>query len=821
MLLAVENAQPWPKMQCFDFLVRARVLTDAERRRLGGPVRMSPQRHALLAALRTLTRIDAGEAAAAWRRALAATPQREDGRRMSDFPGSCSRRGIMSENSLCGYCIELPEQARAAARQVSRCPLCKTELGTGGGGRHFRVVDGPSVTRRRGLPLLLLLATVAAPAVLVTAWMLWADSAAETVALPLPPMSVNAPLPVAQMPPPALPEAPASAAEAKRYAVGVLAPDARLKPDVAEPVALAATTGATPTGSVAMPAAPFTSLSAAPSVLSTERGHREQALRRVPEVDLERPTAPGAESQQQANLHIAQRIQAIREADRNDRDGHLRKLIAARTDLAGLPFQMGDRCRLSSTDATALSNGSQLVRRALTRVRTAPPTVRKSASGSPLPNHHADMFVRFWSELVLDGRRPGREQQRMVLLPAVVQIVPPEGDEFRRGLVDEYENVAGAKVTQMLARLALYDLDPNIRRRAGMALRIRPKEEYTDVLLDGLRYPWAPVAEQAALLAVSLSRTDLLPQLISALEGPDPGAPFEKEIKGKSVTMVRELVRINHHRNCLLCHAPAPANPSRQMVLGPVPSPAEPLPPTFSPVYYNPRSKRPLVRADVTYLRQDFSLMMPVANADPWPEMQRYDFLVRTRALTDAEREAAVQGRQVDNPPAISPHRAAVLFALRGLMHRDVGDGTAAWRKSAGGDATARRGVAGHVAARFQRDGCHLGTLKTCRHNVLSAAIQLQEEILRRGHLPRHLHQLAVGVAGVLAQAAEGVLLGDAEPLHDRALARSMILRSSSACRRSAASLASVWKWLKRSMARWTAAWRSCGLTGFARYAMM
>ena len=30
-----------------------------------------------------------------------------------------------------------------------------------------------------------------------------------------------------------------------------------------------------------------------------------------------------------------------------------------------------------------------------------------------------------------------------------------------------------------------------------------------------------------------------------------------KEMEGKKVPVVREMVRINHHRNCLLCHAPA------------------------------------------------------------------------------------------------------------------------------------------------------------------------------------------------------------------------------------------------------------------------
>ena len=43
---------------------------------------------------------------------------------------------------------------------------------------------------------------------------------------------------------------------------------------------------------------------------------------------------------------------------------------------------------------------------------------------------------------------------------------------------------------------------------------------------------------------------------------------------------------------------------------------------------------------DVTYLRQDFSAMLPVAEAHPWPEMQRFDFPVRERNVTEDEAAA-------------------------------------------------------------------------------------------------------------------------------------------------------------------------------------
>jgi hypothetical protein len=92
--------------------------------------------------------------------------------------------------------------------------------------------------------------------------------------------------------------------------------------------------------------------------------------------------------------------------------------------------------------------------------------------------------------------------------------------------------------------------------------------------------------------------------------------------------------------------------------VGVVPTPGRPL----SPAYYAERGTGSLlVRADVTYLRQDFSAALAVDKAAPWPAVQRFDFLVRTRPAT------ADEVRRLGDPAAISPQRAAVLFALREL----------------------------------------------------------------------------------------------------------------------------------------------------------
>src|SRR5258707_8863177 len=97
------------------------------------------------------------------------------------------------------------------------------------------------------------------------------------------------------------------------------------------------------------------------------------------------------------------------------------------------------------------------------------------------------------------------------------------------------------------------------------------------------------------------------------------------------------MVRLTHHRTCFLCHPP-PQGEAGEVLTGAVPIPGEPLP-SFQEGYRNSTPEL-AVRIDVTYLRQDFSAFMKVDGASPWPEMQRFDFLVRTREV-GAEEMAA------------------------------------------------------------------------------------------------------------------------------------------------------------------------------------
>src|SRR6202035_2443984 len=133
------------------------------------------------------------------------------------------------------------------------------------------------------------------------------------------------------------------------------------------------------------------------------------------------------------------------------------------------------------------------------------------------------------------------------------QIFAAESPEIRLGLIDYLATLPDAEATQVLARLAIFSSEDDVCKAAIHALVTRPKTDYTDTLSQGLRYPWPAVAQRAANTLAKLKRTDMFPRLIDCLEEPDPRMPVVKDLK-KKVPVVRELVRINHNRNCLLCH---------------------------------------------------------------------------------------------------------------------------------------------------------------------------------------------------------------------------------------------------------------------------
>lgn len=365
------------------------------------------------------------------------------------------------------------------------------------------------------------------------------------------------------------------------------------------------------------------------------------------------------------------------------RDGFMEALIARRADLAGLPFRMGDACRTEEEQATLFSTTARDFR------RLALVLSQREKGGSP------DTKEALWRLVREPGARAqpaakdkkampriAADKQDKAFVAAAMQILGAESAAFRVSLARFLANVPNAEASQALARLAIFAPEPEVRSAALVSLKNRPAGEYTGILLQGFEYPLPAVAERSADALVTLKRKDVAVNLIKVLDQPDPRLPVKKDVDNVEVHVVRELVKVNHHRNCLLCHAPGNTQDVPKGVLRvPVPLPSEPLP-TVQYYQSEPPAPNIVVRVDVTYLRQDFSMLMPVNDAKPWPDRQRFDFLVRARELTPKQaaefRELAA--KQTAGEP--SPYHRAAIDALRRLTGRDAEPTAPAWRKA-------------------------------------------------------------------------------------------------------------------------------------------
>jgi hypothetical protein len=379
----------------------------------------------------------------------------------------------------------------------------------------------------------------------------------------------------------------------------------------------------------------------------------------IKEINLDEPDKVGNKSK------IAQRIKNILKLTKDDPDAFVKK-IKDRRDLSGLPFIMGEQCRLPARAASSLQRNSRLVRSTLDRSRQPIPVSSYSYSTSELPK---DSGVRFWEQMNFDF---GLEMDN---LPALEQILLAESTSHRMLFMKKLKATKEKAAPRILAQRAIFDPDYGVRETALEALKDYPPQDVEAILVQGLRYPWPQVVNNSAVALLKLNRADLVPELVNMLDQPDPEAPFLGGPK-KNQLMVRELVRVNHHRNCLLCHAPVDRQTlNRSVPLVPIPTPGERMP-TSSVIYYSARGEN-VVRADVTYLRQDFSVMLQVPYSHPWPAEQRYDFFVRVRPFNDKE----AQDFKSRTQPSQTAHKTTILLALKALTGEDAGYSAAAWRQ--------------------------------------------------------------------------------------------------------------------------------------------
>ena len=88
-----------------------------------------------------------------------------------------------------------------------------------------------------------------------------------------------------------------------------------------------------------------------------------------------------------------------------------------------------------------------------------------------------------------------------------------------------------------------------------------------------------------------------------------------------------------------------------------------------------PVAKETFVRADITYLKQDYSVTLAITAPGVLKGEQRYDLFVRERFATPADLAAAL----VRKNAGPTGRQKAVAFALRELTGQEPGKGRANW----------------------------------------------------------------------------------------------------------------------------------------------
>jgi hypothetical protein len=368
-------------------------------------------------------------------------------------------------------------------------------------------------------------------------------------------------------------------------------------------------------------------------------------------------------------------------AARRDPDLTL-SLIDQRRDFVGLPLRRGEQAHLSASEARVLAE-------------LAP---RLSANVG---------LVLAQGPLDKSGFQPRH-------IPALMQVLMVASERARVTLAEILGEMGAPEAAKALVRMALFDLNPAVRQAAIAGLERYPGREYVPGLLQGFEHPWRAVAEHAAEALVALRRTEAVPALLKVLHAPDPGAPATKP--GGPALYVKEVVRINHELNCLLCHPPSfhtsdrlrrempslfeggrvpetsggsstPGGSGRSSVArsrgkakrvtgdylsGPATRPTpRPAAPRWDPTF---------VRADVTFLKQDYSVWLAGSEKEAMRPSGRYDLFVRERLATSADADTAA-ARLTEGKVG---HQRAAAFALRELTGKEAGRNEYNWRTFAG-----------------------------------------------------------------------------------------------------------------------------------------
>ena len=346
----------------------------------------------------------------------------------------------------------------------------------------------------------------------------------------------------------------------------------------------------------------------------------------------------------------------------------LREYLDSRDDLAGLPLVMGKECRSDFKQSLSLSTVSDKLGNTLSRFdafgsRAIAAATRggqggQGGAGGGTTGAIGELVKmreqQVHAAIASCNNLPDKDQA----LRTLEQMLQVDSSTIRINLVNDLKNHGTAEAVRMLVDRAKYDFDSQVRVAAVNALKELKQTNSESVrtqLMDGFDYPWHVVAEHSAEALVALDDKQVLPRLLEQLRKSDPRLPFQR---GDELIQ-RQLVAVNHLKNCLLCHAPA--NRADRLGVARVPSWGKRL----SHQYYKSHSDNSggFVRADVTYMKQDFSVMQEVEDAAPWPTNQRFDYVVQERTINAEEAEAA--NAELSEMP--NRNRESVIFALQQL----------------------------------------------------------------------------------------------------------------------------------------------------------
>ena len=337
----------------------------------------------------------------------------------------------------------------------------------------------------------------------------------------------------------------------------------------------------------------------------------------------------------------------------------LKATLEEREDLAGLPIVLGDKCQLDENDADKMDKASRSLGPVFSKLDLLKTQKGKgSRKIEQLKNSYLASIDSTFKGFGGHNRH----------LSTVDQMLQARDPEFRVKFVKFLGIQQSETSANLLTCYAKYDLDAGIRMAATKELSKLSPDSIRNQLLKGFEYPWLPAVQHSAEALVRLNDTAVIPYLVSKLRHPNP-----KRIRRlESGAYVRsELVAINHLKNCMLCHADS--NSTKDKGRAPVPQWDRPLP----IMYYHSQADSLAARADVTYLRQDFSVVQPVSERPRlWPKMQRMDYLVQQVPLTAEETRRNVTQDE-------SEYRNAIIFALRMLTELNPPDDSfETWKSS-------------------------------------------------------------------------------------------------------------------------------------------